>query len=48
MPDLDELTAGGRHVMLALVITPGLHASPVGSSVLTERERTVLQYLRPC
>lgn len=44
MLDLDELTASGRRVMLALVSTPGLHAPPVGS-VLTNRERVVLQYL---
>ena len=34
-----------RRVMLTLVTTPGLHASPVGSSLLTARERVVLQYL---
>ena len=45
MLDLDECTASRRRVMLAFVIMPGLHASPVGSSLLTERERVVLQYL---
>ena len=31
--------------MLALVSTPELHASSVGSPVLTARERAVLHYL---